>query len=179
MSAARIASRYAKTLMDLSIENNKIDRVYEDVNSVASVAGLRDVELLLKSPIIHSSKKLSIFREIFKDKLDQVSEKFFELIIKKGREAYIPAICRAFNEQYNVYKDVSELTITSASELTDSQIETIKQQLISSGITRKNLSVIQKINTDLIGGFIIESGDLRIDNSVKGKLDKIRKQVIK
>lgn len=179
MSVARIASRYAKTLMDISIEKDMIDRIVQDVNSVASVAKLKDVDLLLKSPIIHSSKKLSIFREIFKDKLEEVSEKFFELIIKKGREAFIPAICTAFNEQYNAFKDISEMTITSASALEEHQLETIKQQLINSGITRKNLSIIQKINTDLIGGFIIESGDLLIDNSVKGKLDKIKKQITK
>lgn len=179
MSAARIASRYAKTLMDISIEKGSIDRIVQDVNAVASVAKLKDVELLLKSPIIHSSKKLSIFKEIFNGKLDDISQKFFELIIKKGREAYIPVICTAFNEQYNSYKNISELTITSASTLEEAQLEAIKQELIKSGITRKNLSIIQKINTDLIGGFIIESGDLLIDNSVKGKLEKIRKQITK
>ncbi len=179
MSVARIASRYAKTIIDLAVEAGKVETIFEDIRSVELVSKNKEFALLLQSPIIHSSKKISIFKAIFKDNLDKLTQSFFELIIKKGREGYIPEICSAFYEQYNVLKEMSEVKIISANTLERAEVDAIKDQLLSTKITRKNLNITEVVDSELIGGFVIEVGDLRIDNSIQGKLKRMRKHVIK
>lgn len=179
MSVTKIASRYAKTLIDLAVEGEKVERVFEDIRSVDQVSKNKEFYLLLKSPIIHSSKKIAIFKEIFKGTLDKLTGSFFELIIKKGREGVIPEICAAFYEQYNVLKELSEVRIISAHPLERTEVEAIKDQLLKTEITRRNLNITEVVDSALIGGFVVEVGDLRIDNSVQGKLNRMRKHVIK
>lgn len=179
MSVTRIASRYAKTLIDLAIDGGKVEKVFEDIKSIEKVSKNKEFYLLLRSPIIHSSKKISIFKEIFKENLDRLTNAFFELIIKKGREGIIPEICKAFYEQYNLLKELSEVKIISAGPLERKEVEAIKDQLLKTKITRKNLNITEEIDTGLIGGFVVEVGDLRIDNSVQGKLNRMKKHIIR
>ena len=71
MSVARIATRYAKSLIDLSVEQNKLDRILEDIESFQKATENRDFYLMLKSPIINSDKKIQIFERLFKRALDR------------------------------------------------------------------------------------------------------------
>jgi F-type H+-transporting ATPase subunit delta len=65
MSVKRIATRYAKSLLDLSVEQNKTERILEDIHAFSKAAEVRDFYLMMKSPIIKPDKKQSIFEAIF------------------------------------------------------------------------------------------------------------------
>jgi F-type H+-transporting ATPase subunit delta len=165
--------------MELSRESNTVDVVYGEVMYVAAVSQHSEFANLLKSPIVHSSKKVVIFSEIFSGKLGELSQSFFKLVIKKGRESLFTAICAAFEEQYHAYKEQSPITIYSASELESSSLKEIEGKILALGITRQNLIVTTKIDSSLLGGFIVEAGDVRWDHSLSGKLERMRKHLIK
>ena len=69
MSSYRIASRYAKSLIDLATEQGKLDKVVEDMTYFAEVSKLRDVAVLLKSPIIKADKKGKVLKAVFGGKM--------------------------------------------------------------------------------------------------------------
>jgi len=73
MSVTRIASRYAKSLLDLATEQGKVDKVLEDMKTFNEAAAQRDFELVLKSPIIKSDKKQAILKEIFGGQFDELT----------------------------------------------------------------------------------------------------------
>ena len=85
MSISRISARYAKSLIDLAVEQNVLDQVVNDIQAFIGITKNRDFYLLLKSPIINTTKKLQIFKSIFEGKVNNITYSFFDIIIRKGR----------------------------------------------------------------------------------------------
>lgn len=176
MSISRISTRYAKSLLDLAIDRKELESVVKDMEYFnAVVKSNKDFYLLIKSPIVSSSKKLNIFKAIFQDKIGVTCAAFFDIIVKKGREMYLPEIAADFLTQYKIYNHVSSVTITTASPLSETSLNEIKTKLLASAITMDKLDITTKIDPELIGGFVIEVGDRLYDASVAYKLDQYKK----
>ncbi len=176
MKALAVANRYAKSLLDLSIEQNQLEDTVKDLNAFEAVLENRDLTNLLRSPIVKADKKLAVYSSAFSAKFNKLTNSFFELLIKKGRENIIPEIIASFKEQYNTVKGVSGVTITSATPIDDATIEAIKKRLAASSETKQNIDVEMHVDPELIGGFTIAIGDKLYDASVAHKLEQLRKE---
>ncbi len=178
MSVTRIASRYAKSLLDLAVEQKKLDRILKDVESLKEATDNQDFHLLLKSPIISKGKKADVFKALFAERFDEMSMRFIHLILNKGRESYIPDIAKEFIEQYRTMNSISIVKVTTATPLSETALEQIKTKLLASSETGKNVEIVTKVNPDILGGFVIEINDKLYDDSVAHKLEKLRKELI-
>jgi F-type H+-transporting ATPase subunit delta len=176
MANYQVASRYAKSLLDLSIEKNELDKTYGDMETVSSALKSRELYLLFKSPIIKSDKKLSIVREIFTGKIDKMTLGFIELITSKGRESNLPEIVESFKDQYKIYNNITDVKVTTAVAMTNEAKASLEKALQDSSVTAQKVEINTSVKEDLIGGFVIEIGDKLYDASVKHKLSKIRKE---
>lgn len=179
MSAKRIADRYAKSLIDLASESGKLDRVLEDINAIAGALRHRDFYLLLKSPIINADKKSRIFHTLFEGKFDDITVGFFDIILRKGRETYLPEISEAFIDQYNEINKITSVQLTTAIPLGDDKLEVIKSKIVESETTFPNIDLKTKVDPNIIGGFVIEFGDKLYDASVAHQLDLLKKKFSK
>lgn len=179
MSIARIAGRYAKSLLELAQETNKLDQVKSDMTAFGEAVQLRDFYTLLKSPIINTGKKRSIIKEIFGGKLDELTMSFLNIILTKGREAYLPEIAEAFEDQYKKLKGVTSVKLTTATQLSDELVQKIKANLESSSSTDQSVEIETAVDPDLIGGFVFEFGDRLYDASVAHRLEVLRKELVK
>lgn len=174
MSASAIASRYAQSLLELSIDQKNLDVTYQDMQGFKESLASRDMVLLLKSPIINSEKKISALQAVFGDKFSKLSMAFFELVVKKGREVHLPEIANSFINQYKAHNNIFSAKVITAAELSPEKIEEIKQKILSFSNGDK-VEITQEIDESLIGGFVIEMGDKIYDASVKHKLNKLKK----
>ncbi|MBR9920390.1 MAG: ATP synthase F1 subunit delta [Bacteroidetes bacterium] len=175
MSVIRIASRYAKSLIDLSVEQNKLERIKSDMESFESITKNRDFYLMLKSPIIPPGKKKSILKEIFEGKFDELTMAFLNILLVKHREPQLPEIAREFMAQYKQIKHISTVHVLTAEPLSDASIESIRKQLLQSKATDDNVEIITEVDPEIIGGIILEFDGNRYDASVKSKLDELKK----
>lgn len=176
MSIARIAHRYAKSLVDLSVEQKKLDRVLEDVESFKEMTKNRDFYLFIKSPIIHHSKKEDIVNKLFAGKYDELTMAFLRILIKKGREAYLPEIADEFLVEYKKFKHITSVRLTTATKLDDATVKLIKDKLTASKVTEDNIELETFVDENLIGGYILEFDDRMFDASVKNKLEELKKE---
>ncbi len=176
MSSYRIASRYAKSLIDLAIEQGKLEKVLEDMTFFAEVCKLRDVALLLNSPIINSDKKGKVLDAIFTGKVDPLTHAFIEIILRKGRESHLGEIAREVINQYRVIKGISIVEVVSAEALSSEMLESIRKKLVDSKLTHGNIQFKTSVDKNLIGGFVISFEDKYYDASVKHQLDLLRKE---
>ena len=176
MSVTRIASRYAKSLIDLAKEQSKLDKVLEDIQSFKKAVSNRDLYLLVKSPIVNTDKKAAIFKELFENKYDKLTTSFFGIILRKGREAYLPEIAAAFEKQYKALKGITEVTITTSSPLSAAELKRIKEKLLESDITAESIEFSTVVDPEIIGGFVIKIEDNLYDASVARKLMELRKE---
>jgi len=176
MSVQRVASRYAKSLVDLAVEQNKLETIKGDMESFKNAAQNRDFYLLLKSPIINAGKKSQIFKEIFGGKFDEMTSAFFKIILTKGREAYLPEIANEFINQYKAIKHFSAVKVTTAVPLSEDAVAKIKAKLTSSEALENNVEITTEVDPNIIGGFVLEFGDRLYDSSVAHKLEKLKKE---
>jgi len=176
MSVTRIASRYAKSLLDLAKEQGKLERVLEDIKAFKQATEQRDFELVLKSPIVKTDKKKAIIKQIFEGKFDPLTMTFMDVILRKGREKYLAPIASEFESQYKKEKHVSTVRLTTAAPLEGESLEVIKMQLKTSTATDRNVEIETVVDPELIGGFVIEFDDKLYDASVAHKLELLRKE---
>lgn len=174
MSLSAIASRYASSLLELSVEQGKLEQTYQDMMGFKESLASRDLVLLLKSPIINASKKISAFKAVFDGKFDDLTMRFFELVINKGREPMLGMIADEFINQYRDHKNISSATLKTAKKISPEKLEEIKAK-IAGFAQGKTIEITEEIDETLIGGFVIELGDKVYDASVKGRLNKIKK----
>lgn len=175
MSVQRIASRYAKSLIDLAVEQQKLDRILEDVQSFREVTKNREFYLLLKSPIVHADKKLDIVRKLFEGKYDGLTMAFLRILISKGRERYLPEIAVEFISQYRKLKHISTVRLTTATPLSEATLQVIHDKLEASKDTDQIVEVSTEVDPDIIGGFILQFEDKIYDASVAQKLEDLKK----
>jgi F-type H+-transporting ATPase subunit delta len=176
---SRVSARYAKALIDLAVERNQLEKVYGDIQGFIEVLKNRDFANMLQSPIIKSDRKQSIFNAIFKDSIDAATKAFFEIIINKGREPELSGIANAFVEQYKSIKNISSVTLITASKISDEMVASIKGKLEKSGAVSGNVELETKIDADIIGGFVLEFEDKLYDASVANQLNQLKKEFSK
>lgn len=176
MSASRIASRYAKSLLDLAIEQNQLDEVYTQVSGIAdSIAGSPELSNLLQSPIIASDKKMSCLNALFGGKVNNLVQKFIAIIVGKHREAYLGEITNSFVNQYNDKKGIGKATLITASEVSDGLLQKIKGFVMANAPGVNTVQLTTKIDPSIIGGFILQFNNQQYDSSVAAKLKAISK----
>ena len=172
MKGSKIAGRYATALLELSIEQNKVDQVLADMKYLLEVNNeTRDFQLLLDSPIVKGDKKIAIFEELF-GQFEEVSTSFVKLITNNGRESYLPTIAEAFDTQVKEHRGIVPITIISAVPLANSTKDIILEK-VEKGVYGK-LEVTELIDNSLIGGFIVRMGDKQIDASVASQFNDLK-----
>jgi len=179
MSVTRIATRYAKSLIELAVEQGKLAQVSTDVQTLASAATNRDLQLMLKSPIISAERKNSALNALFGSSMDSLTMAYLTLLVNKGREGYLPEIAAEFVSQYKVLQKITTVKVISAAPLSDSVLNDLKSKLLKSGITNPNLDIQTSIEPDLLGGFVLEFDNKRYDASVANKLAELKAEFTK
>lgn len=172
-----VANRYAKSLMELAVETKQLEAVREDMRTIAQVCKEnREFELFLQSPVIKTDKKLAVLSSIFKGKISELSLSFINLITDKHRESLIHEITKAFDEQYKTNKNIFTAVVTSAQGLDTTTKQKVKD-LIKSQMNGE-VELIEKIDANTIGGFILRIGDQQLDKSVARQLSNLKKELL-
>lgn len=173
---SRVSARYAKALIDLAVEKGQLEKVHEDIQGFIEVTKNRDFANMLQSPIVKSERKQSIFNAIFGNSIDPTTKSFFEIVLNKGRESELKSISAAFIEQYKVIKNISTITLITASSVSNDIVAGIKAKLEASGAVNGNVELETKVDANLIGGFVLQFGDKLYDASVANQLKKLKKE---
>jgi len=172
----KAASRYAKSLLDLSVERNVLEDVRNDMALILKVIDNHpELEAILKNPIVPLDKKTGILSGLFDGKVNVITSAFFRQLVRKGRSAILFGTSRAFIAQYNGKKGIVTADVTSASQLSESSLSEIiaivKRETGASEVLLK-----QKIDEKLIGGFILKVGDRQFDASILHGLNKLKRE---
>lgn len=179
MQNPRLASRYAKSLLDLAVEKNSVEDTLADIKYLDSICrNSPEFTNMLRSPIIKGDKKLDIITAVVGDSLKPLAQSFIKLMVNKGREANMPEIASAFIQQYKVMKNIKSVKLITAGPVTEELKKAIwtKIDAILPGVT---VELTEEINPDLIGGFVLQMEDKLFDASVRRDLKDVKAQFIK
>jgi F-type H+-transporting ATPase subunit delta len=177
MKGTRAAIRYATAIFESSLESKNLERFKTDIDFVYKTCSDRSFVSLLRSPVMPAEVKIKVFRSLFEGAVSTTVLNFVELIAKNRREVLLPYICEEFYELYNHHNRLVEVTMTTAVRAD----EATKQEVLKLAGKLSSFKPILKevVDESLIGGFILRVGDIRVDASVSGKLNKVRQELTK
>lgn len=178
MPNPRLAARYAKSLIDLSIEKGQLEKVHEDMLYLKS-AFKKSQELVgfLNNPVITSDQKLQVVKALNVENTGEITKSFNRLLIRKGRENFLPEIVDAFIEQYKNHKGIFTVILTTAVPVSEALKESFIALIKKSGRI-KEVELISVVQEEIIGGFILEGNGRRIDASVAYDLTKVKNRFL-
>jgi F-type H+-transporting ATPase subunit delta len=173
MQGTRVASRYAKSFIDLTIEQGLLEPAFADMKTIAAICkSNHDFVTFLKSPIIKTDKKQAVLKEIFSGKLNKATEAYVQLITSKKREIYLAEIAAEFVNQYKEKKKILTAVITTASGIDDATRKKVME--IVKGVSSSDVVLEEKIDKNILGGFVIRVGDKQLDASIANKLSSLK-----
>ncbi len=176
MNNPRLAGRYAKSLLDLAIEQNVLDAVCADMKFIHSICKSNpDFTAVLTSPVINPDKKEKIIESITTGRVSSLTSSFIKLLVRKARESNLPQIANAFISQYNKLKDIHQVKLTTAVPLSNEMQDVILSK-IRSNTPVQNIELETAVESELIGGFKLELGDVLVDATVLRDLNDVKKQ---
>lgn len=179
MQNPRLASRYAKSLLDLAKEQNVVEVTLKDVQFLDAVSRQsRDFVNMLRSPIINADKKHKILSEVIGNQLHTLTQAFMTLLVNKGREANLPEIAEAFIAQYKEMKNIKTVKLTSAVPFND-DLKTAIRNKVQNSMPGALIELQEEVNPELIGGFVLQVGDKLVDASIRRDLNDVRAQFLK
>ena len=174
MVDSRAASRYVKSLLSLAVEKDALEAVHSDMLMFSKVVDdNRAFELLLRNPIIKHEKKRDILQKVFAGRVHPLTLSIFDILTRKNREPLLPAIAREFHTAYNVHLGIGKATITTAVPL-DTQLRSEFENMTKKLSEKDKVELIEKVDKDMIGGFVLNVGDRQIDASIKNKLKVLK-----
>jgi len=180
MNNPLLAARYAKALLGLALEQNKLEEVRNSMSAFAKMtSGNVDLKNLFLSPIINSDKKTKIVNALTeKVGTDVLTTSFINLIINKKRDAFLPEIFAAFEQLYKKHKNISTVELTVAHELSDELKKQITEK-ITSQLNGQEIDLNIRVDEKLIGGFVLEANNNLFDASIARDLKDIKDQFMK
>lgn len=168
--------RYAKAVMELSLEKQKVQVIEGDMRSVLAVLeenkSLVDV---LTSPVLKTTDKLSVLKEIFSS-ADSLTIELFGLLGENKRVGLLAEVANQFVRLYEKMQGQDVAQVTTAVPLTPELEVKILNQLKQ--ITGKEVTLVNQVEPSLIGGFILRVGDLEYNASVSGTLANLKRDLI-
>jgi F-type H+-transporting ATPase subunit delta len=175
MSEIKVAARYAKSLIDLALEQKALEEIKVDMELFVNTLRINtELQAVVKNPIIPLNKKNAIINAVFGGKIHRVTSAFLKIVIDKGRAEIIYGTAKEFLNQYNQYKNIVTAKVTSATPLT----ENAKTEIINKvkAITGGEVFLQTEVDDSLIGGFILTVGDKQFDTSLASGLAKLKKE---
>ena len=175
MNESRISVRYSRALFQSALYKKILDRINQDMILVKDVCSVPEMKELLSNPVIIPSKKTEVLHKLLGKYLHKLTMLMIDLVVKNGREAYIPAIARVFIHDTKKHNGITETLLTTAVKV-DSGIKKQVKDMIAD-LFKTNVDLKENIDNSIIGGFILKIEDNYIDASVRNKLRKIRKEL--
>ncbi len=174
MSDSRAAIRYAKAILDLAVDNKATDAVEKDMRSiVATIAENNDLKAMLSSPVIKSEIKKNTLTQIFKGS-NTISEGLITILVDNKRVDLLNQVAEKFIILNEDLKGKGIAYVTTAVPLTAALEKKILKQVTE--LTGNNVTIENKIDESIVGGFVLRVGDLQYDASIANKLSNLKRE---
>jgi len=166
-----IARPYALAAFELAKEKSELAKWSDMLGFAAVVAMDETIQAYIGNPKIEQDTLTRLMLEVCGDELNSVGQNFFKVLIANKRLDVLPEIALLYNEFRADAEKTIDAEVISAFPLTDAQqsslIEGLKKRL------GREVNLTSKVDENLLGGAIVRAGDLVIDGSVSGQLDKL------
>ncbi|MFQ5425589.1 MAG: ATP synthase F1 subunit delta [Gaiellales bacterium] len=167
---------YAKALFEAATEKQALQAVRDEFGAFAQALDeSSELRGLLLNPQVDARAKQAALAAVFAEG-DPTFRNFLKLLAEKGRLSGVDDIHREFERLVAIQERIIRVELTTARSLTDADAEEILEQIEQ--ISGRRVEATRTVDPDLIGGLVLQAGSLRVDASIRGRLDKLRDQLV-
>jgi F-type H+-transporting ATPase subunit delta len=167
---------YGKALYEAAHEQSRVDVVREQLAELATaLETMPELEAFLANPQLDPGAKADVLDEVTTG-ADPVVRNFVKLVASKGRAGQLRAIAEEFDAIVDREQGRVKVELTTAYELDDSEADAIVQKIEKS--SGRTVEATRSVDPDLIGGMILQAGSLRVDASMRGRLNRLRRELV-
>jgi F-type H+-transporting ATPase subunit delta len=172
-----IAQVYARSLFEVAKEHDKLDVVREQLGEIAdTIAESHDLQVFFFSPYFSTDEKVEGLRSALQD-ADESVVNFLDLLIEKHRMPALFRIRRKFDALWEEENRLLPVQVTSAIELDESTVKQIGDAIGKQ--TGRRIELTSEVDPGILGGIVLRVGNSILDASIRNRLEKLRKQVVK
>jgi ATP synthase F1 delta subunit len=170
-----IARVYATALFEAAKDRGKLDAIRDQLGQfVDALNQHRELQLFLFSPYFSSAEKIEGLKRAVADAEPEFLN-FLELLLDKGRMPVIFRIRRQYEERWNRENKRLGVTVTSAIELDPEVTKRIGREIEDQ--TGSTVELQSRVDPDILGGLVVQVGNMVLDTSIRNRLEKLRKSV--
>ena len=171
MKGSRVAIRYAKALLATAQEQQVVDQVADDMESVyTTLENSQELKAVLASPVISADLKGDTLKAIF-GKVSPVVKTFLELVAENNRANHLDGVALKYKQLYQEIQGKQEAEVTTAVPLTPALEKVVMDKIKT--LTDKKVELVSTVDKDIIGVFILRLGDQQFDASVANQLQSL------
>jgi F-type H+-transporting ATPase subunit delta len=141
----------------------------------AAVHDVPELRMILRNPQLEPRAKVELLEELLGG-ADELARNFLRLVAEKGRIGEIEEIAREFDRLLAAEERRLTVELTTAYELSDSEARALLKQIEEA--SGRKIEATRKVDPSLIGGFILQAGSMRVDASVRGRLNRLREELV-
>jgi F-type H+-transporting ATPase subunit delta len=166
---------YARALFEAARGEGRLDVVHEQAGDfVAALEAVPELRTTLANPELDTKEKAAIVEQILGG-ADELVRNFVLLVIEKGRAGELEQIHEELEALVAAEQGRLDVELTTAIELTDEEARSILRQIEES--SGRTVEATRKVDPGLIGGIVLQAGSLRVDASVRGRLETLRHEL--
>jgi len=168
---------YAEALFSAAKEEDRLPQVHEALADFgAAIEQTPELAVVLRNPQLESSAKARILADLAGDD-EPLFKNFLLLVAEKGRAGEIVEIAHEFERLMAREERRLTVELTTARELSDDEAKALVSQ-IEKAVGRK-VEATRSVDPDLVGGVVLQAGEYRVDASIRGRLERLRQELIK
>jgi F-type H+-transporting ATPase subunit delta len=166
---------YARALFDAAKEEGRLAQVREEAHDLAAaVDEVPELAGALGNPELEQDVKAQILLEILGD-ADELTRNFVRLLAEKGRAAELREVAAELEVLVAADERILQVELTTAFELSDDDFESILSQIEQA--SGRTVQATRSVDPELIGGLVLQAGSMRVDASVRGRLERLRHEL--
>lgn len=167
---------YARALFQAAEEHGRLEAVHRDLGEFAdAVAGSPALTAFLANPEVEPAAKVGVLGEL-SEGADTLVHNFLRLVAEKGRAGQILGIRDELQTLVDRAQGRVAVELTTAFELSDDEASSIVAQIQQA--SGRTVEASRKVDPELVGGMILQAGSLRVDASVRGRLERLRHELV-
>jgi F-type H+-transporting ATPase subunit delta len=172
---AVVARTYARALFEAAKEQGRLDEARDELGQfVTAIREVPELQALIRNPELDTRAKTEALEAVLKDAAELLRN-FIRLVTEKGRAPMLEEIAREYDELVAAEERILTVELTTAYELSDEEAASIVQQIEDAAGRR--VDAARSVDPDLIGGLVLKVGSLEVDSSVRGRLDRLRREL--
>ena len=172
---AVVARTYARALFEAAKDHGRIDEVRKELDMFATaIDEVPELRSMIRNPELDPPQKAAALEAVLAD-ADELLRNFVRVVTEKGRAPMLGEMAREYDLLVAAEEQILTVELTTAFELSDDEASAIVKQIEDA--SGRRVEAARTVDPDLIGGLVLKAGSLEVDSSIRGRLDRLRREL--